>query len=190
MRNFWVGLAGGLAILIGFAGTASALATISLIWAGPVDINIDPTGSIVLNVYLNTGPDVNTTRGGALTIDYSDAVGELTYVTSSTPGDFDFSLPGLTDTGTQVQAFSAVSFAFQPINTSVLMGTITFTVTPGAPGVFNITSLYTGGDLLEGFDNPAGFGSATITRTPEPGTLSLLVMGLGGLYAVGRRQRR
>jgi hypothetical protein len=103
----------------------------------------------------------------------------------------DFSvLPGDADTGTQVTGFSALSLLWQPINTSVLMGTITFTVTPGAAGVYTLTTLFNAGEAIQGFDNPAGFGSATITRTPEPGTLSLLVMGLGGLYAVGRRQRR
>jgi hypothetical protein len=190
MRNFLVGLAGGLVALVGFAGTASALASISLIWADTgTSSYTDPTGSIVLNVVLNTGPDPLTTHGGQLTIDYSLALAELGYVSASTPGALDFSLPGRTDTGTQVQAFNGFSLLWQPAGASVLMGTITFNVTPGAAGALSLSTLYTGGDLVEGMD-PAGFGTASITRTPEPGTLSLLAMGLTGLYVVGRRRGR
>jgi hypothetical protein len=191
MRNFLVGLVGGLVALVGFAGTASALASISLIWADTgTSSYVDPptTTDIVLNVMLNTGPTVDTTHGGQLTIDYS-AAGELAFVSASTPGAFDFPLGPPVDTGTQVQAFSAFSFAWQPVSVSVLMGTITFSVTAGAPGVFDLITLYTGFDLVEGMD-PAGFGTSSVTRTPEPGTLSLLALGLSGLYVVGRRRGR
>jgi len=191
MRNFWVGLTGGLVALVGFAGTASALSSISLIWADTgTSSYVDPTTTnIVLNVVLNTGP-APSSFGGQLTIDYSAALSELGYVSAATPGpSFNFSLPGMLDNGTQVRAFNAWAFFVLPANSSFVMGTITFAVTPGASGAFTLTTLYTGGDLVDGMD-PGGFGTASITRTPEPGTLSLLVMGLGGLYAVGRRRRR
>ena len=185
--------AGLSAILAGSEPGASALASISLIWDDTgTSSYTDPTGSIVLNVMLNSGPDPLTTHGGQLTIDYSAALSELGYVSASTPGDLDFSLPpGPADTGTQVQTFSAISLLWQPAGVSVLMGTITFSVTAGAPGVFTLTSLELPGDLIEGLDpGPGGLGTASITRTPEPGTLSLLVMGLSGLYVVGRRRGR
>ena len=192
MRNLLVGLVGGLVALVGFAGTASALASVSLIWADTgTSSYVDPptTTNIVLNVVLNTGPVPLTTHGGQITIDYS-AAGELTFVSAFTPGPaFDFNLGPPVDTGTQVQAFNAFSLLWQPPSVSVVMGTITFSVTAGAPGVFDLITLYTGGDIIEGMD-PAGFGTASITRTPEPGTLSLLAMGLSGLYVVGRRRRR
>jgi hypothetical protein len=196
MRAFWVGLVGGLVALVGFAGTASALfdTTISLIWADTgTSSYTDPTGSIVLNVVVNTGPGPSTTVGGSISVDYSAALGELTFFSAANAGapDWFFSPLGVPlDTGTQVQHVNAVSLAPQPFSTSVLLGTITFTVTAGAPGTFNLITLFTGFDDIEDMDLGGGFGTASITRTPEPGTLSLLVMGLGGLYAVGRRQRR
>ena len=198
MRNLWVGLAGGFIALVGFAGTASALVTISMLWdaTGTTDI-IDPTGSIVLNVYVNTGTGPGSTRGGTMSIDWSGAP-ELTYNTFSTPGDFDLPLPGTTNTATQLKAMGGFSFFPEAVGTAVLFGTITFDVTPGGAGVLNIIALYTASDGIEdltelsNFMDPSGFlgGGVTITRTPEPGTLSLLVMGLSGLYVVGRRRGR
>jgi hypothetical protein len=194
MRTFLVGLAGGLVALVGFAGSASALASIDLIWADTLTSDyMDPTGSIVLNVVLNTGAGP-ASRGGGITVDYSLALAEVTFVsaTNSTNPLFTLGSPAGAplNNGTQVTSLNAVSFLALPASTSIVLATITFSVTPGAPGVLNFTTLFTGLDDIDQMDLAGGFGTASITRTPEPGTLSLLVMGLGGLYAVGRRQRR
>ena len=69
-------------------------------------------------------------------------------------------------------------------------------MTPGGAGIINVVALYTGSEAIEDvfnlpFMDASEFGGGvTITRTPEPGTLSLLVMGLSGLYVVGRRRGR
>jgi hypothetical protein len=198
MRNFWVGLAGGFIALVGFAGTASALVTITMLWdaTGTSDI-VDPTGSIVLNVYVNTGTGPGSTLGGTMTVDWSGAP-ELAFNSYSSGGDFGFGLPAL-EVGSTLTGFGAVSLIGPaPDNTAMLLGTITFDVTPGGAGIINVVALYTGieaiQDLTEGSGvmDPSGFAGSglTITRTPEPGTLSLLVMGLSGLYVVGRRRGR
>ena len=194
MRTFWVGLAGGLVALVGFAGTASALASISLIWAdtGTSSYADAPTTTdIVLNVVINTGP-APSTFGGSISVDYSAAVGELTFVsaTSGLAPDWFGPVWPLADTGTQVQQISGFSLFPQPVSTSIILGTITFSVTAGAPGVFDLITLYTNFDDINNMDLAGGFGTSSITRTPEPGTLSLLAMGLSGLYAVGRRRGR
>ncbi len=197
MRNFWVGLVGGFIALVGFAGTASALVTVTMLWdaTGTTDI-IDPTGSIVLNVYINTGTGPGATQGGTMTVDWSGAP-ELAYNSDTTGGDFDFGLPS-TVVGTTLTGLGAFSLAAEPDNTTLLLGTITFDVTPGGTGIINVVALYTGGEAIQdlsdisGIMDLAGFAGSgvTITRTPEPGTLSLLVMGLSGLYVVGRRRGR
>ena len=195
MRTFLIGLVGGLAALVGFAGTASALATIELIWADTLSSTyLDPptTTDIVLNVVLNTGP-APSSRGGAITVDYSAAVGELTFVSAANSTDPLFTLgsPGgpPVDTGTQVTTLNAVSLFPLPAFTSIVLATITFSVTAGSPGIFDLITLYSPGEIIDEMD-PGGFGTASITKTPEPGTLSLLAMGLTGLYVVGRRRGR
>ena len=93
MRNFWVGLGGVLVALIGFAGPASAVATIDLIWdaTGTSDYTDPPTTTdIVLNVVLNTGSGPPS-RGGGITVDYS-AAGELTFVSATNSTDPLFTL--------------------------------------------------------------------------------------------------
>ena len=193
MRNFWIGLVGGLVVLVGFAGSASALATIDLIWADTGTSSYpDPTGSIVLNVVLNTGP-APSSGGGGITVDYSLA-GELTFVSAANSTDplFNFGSPAgaPVDTGAQVRSLNAFAFPALAPFTSIVLATITFSVTPGGPGVISLSTLYTSIDGIQNMDVAGGFGTASITRTPEPGTLSLLVMGLSGLYVVGRRRGR
>jgi hypothetical protein len=88
---------------------------------------------------------------------------------------------------------------WSPDNSTLLVGTVTFDVTPGGAGILNVVAYYSGGEGIEDLTNlpseimdASGFAGSgvTITRTPEPGTLSLLVMGLSGLYVVGRRRGR
>ncbi len=74
------------------------------------------------------------------------------------------------------------------------MGTITFHSITGAPGSFQIDSFFFGTDGIgDGFFVDIT-GATTLNSAfavvPEPGTLSLLGMGLGGLYVVGRRSSR
>jgi hypothetical protein len=76
--------------------------------------------------------------------------------------------------------------------TSFVLGTVTFqrNATPGS-GSIAVDVILTGTDhILDGggiiIDGTTTFNSG-FAVVPEPGTLSLLGMGLGGLYVVGRR---
>ena len=78
---------------------------------------------------------------------------------------------------------------------SFILGTITFDLngTPGTFDIFPYIDVPTGDDILDGgggvISGTTTFNSA-FAVVPEPGTLSLLGMGLGGLYMVGRRSSR
>jgi hypothetical protein len=93
------------------------------------------------------------------------------------------------NTGTQVTTLNNSSVFPLPASTSIVLATITFSVTVGSTGTFDLITLYSPGESIDQMD-PGGFGTSSITKTPEPGTLSLLAMGLTGLYVVGRRRGR
>jgi hypothetical protein len=205
MRNFTVSLVSGLVALMGFAGSASASATIDLIWAATGTSNISgaqaTSANIVLNVVLTAGPLGSI--GGGLTVDYSTMLGEFAYVSSAnTPS----SLPIFSSNDPingwvlDVGWGTFIPTAMVPGATQ-LLGAITFDSLPAyAGGPLTVTSFIRGlpaaDDILDGLGIPIDpldltYNSATVNApVPEPGTLSLLGMGLGGLYVVGRRSSR
>jgi hypothetical protein len=208
MRKFLVGLVGGLLAFAGIAGSASASATIDLLWAtsgGTTTTVLASDTGIILNVYITTG--AGGTQGAGLSVDYSDMAADFS-VTGFTanpnvgndPLPLAFGSP--VDTGTAVENINAASFP-PFVGTGIvgggvtyLLGTVTFDST-GLGGTFVVDSGIIA--LTDGILNWAGgditatttFNGAGITTVvPEPGTLSLLGMGLGGLYVVGRRSSR
>jgi hypothetical protein len=205
MRKFFVGLLGGLVALAGFAGSAGATATIDLLWAtsgtSTTSVLTSSTG-IVLNVVLTVG--VQGSRGAGVSVDYSTLVGDFSIAGfASTPG---VPLPlvfGATiDTLTRIENINSAAIppglgsGLTVAGQSHILGTITFDST-GLGGGFTLQSDALGPtdavlDItgLVNLTPTTTFNSATITVVPEPGTLSLLSLGLGGLYVVGRRSSR
>jgi hypothetical protein len=201
MRAFLVGLVSGLIALAGFAGSASASATIDLIWqtsGTATTSNVVTSSNITLDVVLTAG--ANGSVGAAISVDYSALVGDFTIIgfSSVTSALLPLTIPPTTDSGTQINSINAGGFAFAPVpnGTSLVIGTITFHNNTGTPGAFQVDAgaFFFTDAVLDG----TGLVDITATTTfnsgfavvPEPGTLFLLSMGLGGLYVVGRRSSR
>jgi hypothetical protein len=146
----------------------------------------------------------NGSAGGGVTIDYSAAVGKLSVVSiSNNPGlpagVFPLQLGVQTDTGSQVRNINAAAIpgvlgtGLTTAGASYLMGTITFHKTAGAAGSFAITTQITASDNILNLSGAiisgtTTYNNATLNNVPEPGTVSLLALGLGGLALEGRRK--
>ncbi len=207
MRTVLVGMVSGLIALVGLAGTANASATVELIWQSTGDDTISGlavSDLITLDIVLTAGTDGS--NGGSVSIDFSALAGVMTvwsYSNAPTGGInyWGLSIVGLpTNPGDGIiHHINAGSICFVLGSCLAdtefeIIGTVTFRVDvlPGGPDLEILVGLFDGAD---GVGNAIG-GSASPTFSssfavvPEPGTLSLLSMGLGGLYMVGRRSNR
>ena len=214
MRTVLVGIVSGLIALVGLAGIANASATVELIWqtsGTDTTSGLTISDSITLDIVITAG--ALGSNGGSVSIDYSAVVGTLsvTGFSNTLDGFWGLSPGGVpTDPGDDiVHAINAGSLCGVagsclgdptlwgdppgPGVTTARIGTVTFHVDalPGGTlailvGLFDVTDGV--GNAVGGNANPSF--SSGFAVVPEPGTFSLLSLGLGGLYAVGRRSSR
>ncbi len=234
MRKFFAVAMGSLVALAGFAGVASASATVDLVW-----INVSTTStsgaviclraakrncpvlgsnlghtststvavsdSITLAVILT--PGANDSIGAGVSVDYGivgSTVALTTFQAMTTTRPFFYlpmSLGTPTDTGTRVELLGAGaappigSGIGLPAGVTAYLGTVTFFKDTHVNGTFEIAVDTLGKDdgVLDGAGTDISasttFNNAWLINVPEPGALSLLVMGVGGMLLAGRGRR-
>jgi hypothetical protein len=207
MKTVSIGLVSGVIALVGLSGTANASATVDLIWqsTGTGTISgLSVSDSITLDVVITAG--LLGSNGGQVSIDYSAAVASgalsVTGFSNTLDGYWFFSPNGpATDPGDDIIHSINVGSICGSFGScladgeSQRIGTVTFNVDALTGGTIAIVAgLFSAGDAV-GTANPPPLSADPsfnngVAIVPEPGTLSLLGMGLGGLYMVGRRSNR
>ncbi|MBW2577014.1 MAG: PEP-CTERM sorting domain-containing protein [Deltaproteobacteria bacterium] len=205
MRKFFAAAVASAVALVGFAGIASASATIDLIWAGTGTDTTDTvadSSSITLQVILTAGPAGS--QGAGVSVDYSGALPGVTVTTfaATIGGPLPLLLGTPADTGSRVENVNSASFppyvgtGLTAAGMSHQLGTVTFHKSADlGNGTFELRSDANGptDDVL----NLAGgvitstttFNSAFLINVPEPGAIAMLAMGLGGMLLAGRGRR-
>jgi len=207
MRKFFAAAVVSAVALVGFAGAAGASATIDLIWndtgVDTIGPGVPDTSAIQLNVILTAGP--LGSQGAGVSVDYSQVAGLSVVAFSNTPCVNPCSLPSTlgpaNDTGSRVENINSAAIIFLGLGTGLSegqshqLGTVTFNKSGVGSGTFEITSDADGpsdGVLdLAGNDitSTTTFNSAFLINVPEPGAVSMLIMGLGGMLLAGRGRR-
>lgn len=211
-RMFSVGLAAVLALCV--AGTASAATSVDLVFVGSgtsvTDITPGFSGTVAARVLLTSDDglvvgstsvqwDNASTLAVAGTAEWIGIAVAFNMMTSAATATMNPAIPGpagafIDNPNRKVYAFDGlIAPPNNPPNmpaTTYQVGTVVWSTT-GAAGNTNINAFLQFG--IDGFYNPfeviGTFGTATINVVPEPGTASLLGLGLIGLIMAGRRNR-
>jgi hypothetical protein len=201
MRKFLAVAMGSMLAFVGFAGAANAGATVELIWASTGTDTIEDVAigsEITADIVLTAGPEGVSSVG--LSVDYSAAgsAGSVEFARSAClggiPGSICFS-DGI-DTGSQLVGMSAGAFgAGLTDGNTVSVGTVTFLKIANPDGTFSfpVGVLVTGDDIFDSdglnINDVSEFFPAQLINVPEPGAISMLAMGLGGMLLAGRGRR-
>ena len=233
MRKFFAVALGSMVALAGFAGVASASATVDLVWidvsgtdtaGNPICLrpakrncpqlgstiqSIGVTDSITLGVLITAGPGSILTAG--VDVDYRSAqpklsVGGFQAFSTTRPLVYlplllfdppnNFVDGWVQFLGAGSQPFQGLGIGLSP-GASAYLGTVTFHKDELINGTFEIAVGTDGPDGISGVIKLDGgdisgittYNGAFLLNVPEPGALSLLVMGLGGMLLAGRGRR-
>jgi hypothetical protein len=176
---------------------------------GSTITSVASSDSIALLVQATSGPEGLV--GAHVSVDFSGVVGPGTPDMSVTGfQSFTTTLPfkyftanlGVTSVkGTLVDNVNSSSQPFLgngvglPAGATAYLGTVTFHETNLVNGTFDLeVGIFGGSDtvgnlLLENINATTTFNGASVINVPEPGALSLLVMGLGGMLLAGRGRK-
>jgi len=204
MRKFFAAVVVSAVALVGFAGAANASATVDLFWGangadpdGTTEIDMLNTGDqATAQVILTAGPLASL--GGGISIEYSGLSAALDVIgfasTPNAPLNVGLGFP--VDTGHSIQNIGAGGFSPLAAGATFQLGTITFQRNAAAAaGVLEVPVLVAIG-TSDGILNGNGIDISATTlfhsafvNVPEPGAISLLVMGLGGVLLAGRGRK-
>lgn len=218
MTRNTLGLIVNLLCLLGIASSASAtsfgaFATSPLTLNAVKTVSVGDTFTVDIGFILDPGDSISSY---AMSIMFDTDLGnELQFISASQPGSVTGLFGGpLTPTGTPVgvdstgsSAGSVITFAGSTtpgtgiVNSGatpfdVVIGTITFKALAGVTtdGADAFTGFFDGGDHLT--DNSGAphshaltFGDLSVNLVPEPGTFSLVALGMFGLSLKSRRER-
>jgi hypothetical protein len=188
--------------LVGFAGAANASATVNLLWDnGTNTIEDVPDGSnITANIELVAGPNGISSAG--ISVDYAaaGAAGSVVVVSfaCSSGGGLDFCFSNGIDSGSQINSMSIGTFgAGMPAGSSHVMGTVTFQKIANPDGTFEFPvgvlvvddNIFDGQSPGQNISASSTYNPAFLVNVPEPGAISMLMMGLGGVLLAGRGRR-
>ena len=204
MRKFIAVALGSVVVLVGFAGAASASATVDLIWreSGTDTVESVAIGSsITADVVLTAG--ANGISSAGLSIDYSDALAAgttelISFFCTADGAFFQFCLSNGVDSGSQINTMSIATFgAGLTAGNSVSMGNVTFQKIANPDGTFVFpVGVLVGTDGIFDGQSPgvdisalSTYNPAFLVNVPEPGAISMLAMGLGGMLLAGRGRR-
>lgn len=203
MRKSFAAAVASAVALVGFAGSASAAATVALRWADGTDMtDLITTGqTAAAQVVLIAGQE--NSDGAAISIDYSAALGVIQVMSITERHVAPLSVTGLGSATDQpamgiISNLYALCFGLNCLQNgqSYVMGTIVFQRT-GAAGSGNreiapfVDTSSTDG-VLDGLGSDITGSTSFVpafVNVPEPGAVSLLVMGLGGMLLAGRGRR-
>jgi hypothetical protein len=200
-----VGLVGSLVALVGFASTANASATVDLIWSGSgtaTTSSVSSSSTITLNLILTAG--AGGISAAAVSVDYSDALAKGFTVVGLTNapngyGNFNVPLGTAMDTGSTVTGQAVGSFFTPGLGAGLSFNLVAIQFHKGnnTPGAFEIGLYFAPGNDVSSVAPLAVIPQSQVTLNsayvvnpvvPEPGTVSLLALGLGGLALAGRRK--
>ena len=165
------------------------------------------TDSITLGVIITAGPD--GIKGAGVSVNFTDAMPKLSVTgfqrlattkpleyLPGTLGEVDDSTPGWIQ-NLNAACCPPLAGIGLPAGETAYLGTVTFHKDALVNGTFDIAIGVDGpngtDDILSLADqvisDTTTFNGASVINVPEPGALSLLVMGLGGMLLAGRGRR-